>query len=98
LLSQLNPGTAIIQFAGANDLAQLSNKNLNIYPKRSLSPMKMANTFGYLGPRPIVIYNAIGLKVAQAIIEGKKQNLNGEALDKYVLANSPAQLMVKNEM
>lgn len=92
LLAQLTPGATIIQFAGANNLESLHQKELNIFPDITLKPQRMAKTFGYLGPRPIIMYNAIGLKIAQAVLEGRKQNLSGEELNKYVLAHSPAKL------
>lgn len=98
LLSQLTPGATLIQFAGNNNLEQLKQQQFNIFPPDPLPPLKMARTFGYLGPRPIVMYNAIGLKVGQTAVEGKKKNLSGSELDQYVVNHAPAQLMVKNEM
>ena len=89
-----NPDAVIIQLAGVNNIELIRDRNMRPYPDEQLPPHKMSRTLSYLGPRPVIILHAIGLKVGQSVVEARRMGLVGAEMDAYVMEHSPAQLNI----
>jgi len=75
LLKKLNPDVKILVYFGNVDFVGIKKAGLVCYPKKNPSIGHMPWTLDFLGPRPTLELNALGLKV-------------GELLAKYRLSGS----------
>lgn len=87
----VQPGGIVVQFAGANRVAEFRDADFTFFPMTPLEPHRMYRTLAYLGDLPVVSLLAIGLKVGETACRGKREGWEGSGLDQYVLSNSPAQ-------
>ena len=66
-LVEWNPDLLIIQFAGVNNVAGLSEAGVRMFPEGQLKPHRMAFTLAHLGVRPTIFLHAAGLKVGELL-------------------------------
>lgn len=90
-LAELNGSIAVVQFSGGANFEELEEAGIACFPKRQVARHRMGLTFADLGPKPVVLLHAAGLKVGEAMWRGKQMGLDGEAFTNFVLTNSPAQ-------
>jgi hypothetical protein len=57
------PDVIIIQFAGVTDIKELESKQIRYFPHHQVGSYRMAKTFDYLGPKPLIDLHSAGLKV-----------------------------------
>ncbi|MCM3271407.1 hypothetical protein [Paenibacillus elgii] len=86
---------AIIQLLGLNEVEEIKQLMCKIYPDQTLAPHKMSRTLADLGPRPLILLHAAGLKVGEAMAKARQKGLSGEKFYIEVLEKSPSQL-IKN--
>lgn len=84
---------AIIQLLGVNEVEKIKEFMCKIYPDQVLAPHKMSRTLADLGPRPLILLHAAGLKVGEAMAKARQKGLVGEEFYQEVLEKSPSQLI-----
>lgn len=74
-LKKINPSFGIIHLYGALSKQYLELLNIPIYPRENGRNQFMSRTFAHLGLYPALNLNIAGLKVAQAVLDNKKNEL-----------------------
>lgn len=92
-LAQTNPSIAVVQFGSGASVTELSRVGIPCFPAKQVSPHRMGLTLADLGPNPVVLLHAAGLKVGTAMKHARKIGLEGDEFTQYVLAHSPAQML-----
>ncbi|KEQ25283.1 hypothetical protein [Paenibacillus tyrfis] len=84
---------AIIQLLGVNEVEKIKKLMCKVYPEKTLVPHKMSRTLADLGPRPLILLHAAGLKVGEAMARARQKGLSGGKFYQEVLGKSPSQLI-----
>ncbi len=74
------PDTTIIQFAGKIDDISLKNNQIPFYPDITVPTYRMAKTFDFLGPQPVIELHTAGLKTAEIVCNLRKINTFQETI------------------
>jgi len=74
-LKEVNPFFGIIHLYGALGMQYFELLNIPVYPRENGRNQFMSKTFAHLGLYPALNLNIAGLKVAQAVLEDKKNEL-----------------------
>jgi hypothetical protein len=86
-----SPGLSVLQFAGRVRVDELAALGIPFYPKDSVNSHQMAETFAYLGPRPVIELHAAGLKVGEVMCRLRGAGMCMEEVFERAPALSPAQ-------
>lgn len=74
-LKQLNPALGIVHLAGDIDHEVVKATGLSVYPDKRGYAVRMTQTLAYLGPRPLLLLQAAGLKVGELLFKGIPSDL-----------------------
>jgi len=80
----------IIHISGLLNYELMERCKIEKHPKGSVDYGYMTVTTDYVGVRPVIELHCGGLKVGQAIVDGKRAKLKGNRLLEYAVNNSPA--------
>lgn len=76
VIKQLNSGLCILHLAGAIDAETVNKFGFSLYPNKNGYPQKMTETLAHLGPKPILMLQAAGLKVGQELLNNDITSLS----------------------
>jgi hypothetical protein len=92
LLKQYAPYVKIIQYCGHNQIRDIIEAGLAVYPEVELSPNRMVNTLADVSYKATIRLHAAGLKVGEALSRGMRMfHEPAHAID-YALQHSPAMI------
>jgi hypothetical protein len=86
----LNPAISIIHICGGVQKDELDEAGILYSPQRIALVGYMSITTDYVGPRPVIDLHTAGLKVGQAMADGRRKFVNLNEAKQYALKNSPA--------
>lgn len=83
-LRQLSPGVKIIQFYGQNNLEDIHNSGIAVYPDVPFQPSRMVQTFADVSHRAVIRLHAGGLKVGEIAFKRKMPHPKYRSLSQII--------------
>jgi len=87
LLKDLFPHVKIIQYCGKNNLEQIIENKIPVFPKAELEAVRMYKTLADISYKALIRLLTAGLKVGEGICRAKKLNLSDNGIYDFMLKN-----------
>ena len=88
-LLALSPHVSIVHIAGNINREEIDSAAIPCFPQKSAAPGHMSVTTDYLGPKPVIVLHAAGLKVGEAMARARLAGLDPIETKKRVLRDLP---------
>lgn len=95
-LLMLSPHLSIVHIAGNVNREEIDSAAIPCLPQTSAAPGHMSVATDYLGPKPVIVLHAAGLKVGEAMARTRLAGLDPIATEKKVLRNLPLAMGFSN--
>ena len=88
-LLALSPHLSIVHIAGNINREEIDDAAIPCLPQKSAAPGYMSVATDYLGPKPVIVLHAAGLKVGEAMARTRLAGFDPIEAEKKVLRNLP---------
>jgi len=82
-LTEKSPYVKIIQYSGKNNLQEIKEQKISIFPEIKLQPIRMAKTLADISYKSVIRLHTAGLKVGESLFYSSNLKLNNKIPIKF---------------